>query len=216
MIPTASRVIKQWRNLAGCLGWRGLSTGAQQQQTTFYELRRYGIKPDKFSEFLQTTEENIHLRTAHSPLLGYWTVEHGELNQVVHIWPYESYAKRTSVRTALAKDKQWIDRYISKIHPMLSWQQSQVTYLVPWANMQSPAEEGVYELVSFQMKPGGPAMWGKTFQAALNTHANIGYCTLVGVFHAEFGSLNHVRESMKYIESQSNKLLIPTSFSPMK
>uniref|UniRef100_UPI00358F7D67 protein NipSnap homolog 3B-like isoform X3 n=1 Tax=Myxine glutinosa TaxID=7769 RepID=UPI00358F7D67 len=245
MIPTTCRVMKQWRHMFGCLGWRGLSTGAQQQQTTFYEIRKYGIKPDKFLEFLQRTEENIHLRTAYSHMLGYWTVDHGELNQVVHIWPYESYTQRTGVRTALAKDAQWMDRYILKVLPILTWQQSEVAYLVPWASIQSPAGEGVYELVVFRMKPGGPAMWGKAFQAALTTHANVSYCTLVGVFHAEFGALNQVhvlwkhpstderaagrhlahqdgrvvaavRESMKYIESQSNTLLIPTSFSPMK
>lgn len=40
------------------------------------------------------------------------------------------------------------------------------------------------------MKPGGPAVWGETFHAAVNTHAAPGYALPVGVFHTEFGLLN--------------------------
>lgn len=50
--------------------------------------------------------------------------------------------------------------------------------------------EGVFELATFQMKPGGPAVWGKAFQAAVGTHMGSGYAHSVGVFHSEFGQLN--------------------------
>ena len=48
----------------------------------------------------------------------------------------------------------------------------------------------MYELTSFQMLPGGPAVWGHAFQAAVSVHANPGYAHLVGVFNSEFGPLN--------------------------
>ena len=37
---------------------------------------------------MQLTNDNIHLRTAHSKLLGYWTTEYGGLNEVTHLWQY--------------------------------------------------------------------------------------------------------------------------------
>lgn len=40
------------------------------------------------------------------------------------------------------------------------------------------------------MKPGGPAVWGESFQGAVGTHAAPGYAHPVGVFHSEFGLLN--------------------------
>jgi hypothetical protein len=40
-----------------------------------YELRTYTIKPEHFPAFLTLTAENIHLRTKHSTLLGYWATE---------------------------------------------------------------------------------------------------------------------------------------------
>lgn len=48
----------------------------------------------------------------------------------------------------------------------------------------------MYELVSFQMRPGGPAVWGNAFQAAVTTHDAPGYGKLVGAFSSEFGLLN--------------------------
>lgn len=49
---------------------------------------------------------------------------------------------------------------------------------------------GVYEWITFQVKPGGPALWGEAFQAAINAHVNTGYAKLIGVFHTECGLLN--------------------------
>lgn len=40
------------------------------------------------------------------------------------------------------------------------------------------------------MKPGGPALWGEAFRAAINAHINTGYTRLIGVFHTEYGLLN--------------------------
>lgn len=65
-----------------------LSTAAQQEHGTFYEFRTYNIRPEQNAAFLKLTNEKIHLRTAHSQLIGYWSVEYGGLNQVFHIWKY--------------------------------------------------------------------------------------------------------------------------------
>lgn len=53
-----------------------------------------------------------------------------------------------------------------------------------------PCLSGVYEWVTFRMKPGGPALWGEAFQAAINTHISAGYSKLIGIFHTEYGLLN--------------------------
>ncbi|CAB1337322.1 unnamed protein product [Coregonus sp. 'balchen'] len=208
-----------------------ISTGPQQQNGTFYEFRTYRILPEKNAAFLKLTNEKIHLRTAHSELLGYWSVEYGGLNQVFHIWKYDSYAQRAGVRASLAQDPKWIEEYISKAMPMLMSQDNEVTYLVPWSKVERPPKEG--------------AVWGEAFQAAVNTYAAGGHAHLVGVFHSEFGQLNKanalwwyespdqraavrhkahgdarvvaaVRESVTYLESQTNKLMFPCPYSPLK
>lgn len=54
----------------------------------------------------------------------------------------DSYAQRAGVRTALAKDPQWMEEYISKAMPMLTSQDNEVTYLVPWCKIKGPPNKG--------------------------------------------------------------------------
>ncbi|XP_032274941.1 protein NipSnap homolog 3A [Phoca vitulina] len=222
------------------------ATGPRQYDGTLYEFRTYYLKPSKMNEFLENTKKNIHLRTAHSELVGYWSVEFGgRLNKVFHVWKYDNFAHRTEVRKALAKDKEWQEQYLIPNLALIDKQESEITYLVPWCKLEKPPKEGIYELATFQMKPGGPALWGDPFKRAVHTHINRGYTKLVGVFHAEYGVLNRVhvlwwnesadsraagrhqshedprvvaavRESVNFLESQKNMLLIPMSFSPLK
>ncbi|XP_074389502.1 protein NipSnap homolog 3A isoform X2 [Zonotrichia albicollis] len=158
----------------------------------------------------------------------------------------DNFAHRTAVRHALANDKDWQGKFISAALPLVEKQHNEVAYLVPWCQLGKPPKEGgVYEWVTFQMKPGGPALWGEAFRAAINAHINTGYTKLIGVFHTEYGLLNRVhvlwwnespdqraagrhsahedarvvaavRDSVRFLESQQNVLLIPVQCSPLK
>ncbi|XP_018420972.1 PREDICTED: protein NipSnap homolog 3A [Nanorana parkeri] len=235
-----------WSELTrGVQAKAAFATGPRQHDTDFYEFRTYSIKPSMMTQFTKLTNENFHLRMAHSELIGYWTYELGGLNKVLHIWKYDSFAHRTAVRSKLPEDKAWQEKFISKVLPMIDKMDIEVTYLVPWCKLQKPDKEGVYELVSYKFKPGGPAVWGEAFRAATSTHVNTGYTKLVGVFNTEYGLLNQVhalwwnenpdsraagrhlahedarvvaavRESVRYLDSQTNALLMPASFSPLK
>ncbi|XP_060055051.1 protein NipSnap homolog 3A-like isoform X4 [Erinaceus europaeus] len=179
----------------------GSEAGAKQYDETIYEFRTYSLKSSKMNEFLENFKRNVHLRTSHSELVGYWSVEFGgRLNKAFHIWKY-----------------------------------------------------GIYEMVIFQMKPGGPLLWEEALKKAIHAYASQGYSKLIGVFHTDYGALDRgtvgffyevhvlwwyenadnraagrhrshedprvvaaVQESVSYLVSQQNMLLIPTSFSPLK
>lgn len=65
------------------------ATGPRQSDGTLYEFRTYSLKPSKTNAFLQNFQKYVHLRTAHSEMIGYWTVEFGgKINRVFHIWKY--------------------------------------------------------------------------------------------------------------------------------
>ncbi|XP_057647055.1 protein NipSnap homolog 3A-like isoform X1 [Chionomys nivalis] len=222
------------------------ATGPRQTEGTFYEFCTYYLKPSKMKEFMHNVKQNVHLRTAHSELVGYWRVEFGgRIDRVFHIWKYDNFAHRAAVGKALANDTEWQERFLVPNLASIDKQESEITYLVPWCKIGTPPEEGVYELSSFLMKPGGPALWGEAFERAVNAHVNQGYCKLIGVFHSEYGTLNRVhvlwwsqnadsraagrhrahedprvvsavRESVNYLDIQQNMFLIPESFSPLK
>ncbi|XP_026361886.3 protein NipSnap homolog 3A-like isoform X1 [Ursus arctos] len=225
--------------------YSSFATGPRQYDGTFYEFRTYCLKPSKMNEFLENAKKYMHLRTAYSELVGFWSVEFGgQMNKVFHIWKYDNFAHQTEVRKAVAKDKEWQQIIVPNL-ALIDEQENEITYLVPWCKLEKPAREGVYELAIFQMKPGGPALWGDAFKRAINAHVDLGYSKLVGVFHTEYGALNRVhvlwwnesadsraagrhqshedprvvaavRESVNYLVSQQNMFLIPTPFSPLK
>lgn len=39
-------------------------------------------------EFVELVHKCLHLRTAHSELVGFWTAELGSMNKAVHVWKY--------------------------------------------------------------------------------------------------------------------------------
>ncbi|XP_024785907.2 protein NipSnap homolog 3B [Pan paniscus] len=222
------------------------ATGPRQYDGTFYEFRTYYLKPSNMNAFMENLKKNIHLRTSYSELVGFWNVEFGgRMNKVFHIWKYDNFAHRAEVRKALANCKEWQEQSIIPNLARIDKQETEITYLIPWSKLEKPPKEGVYELAVFQMKPGGPALWGDAFERAINAHVNLGYTKVVGVFHTEYGELNRVHvlwwnesadsraagrhkshedprvvaavwESVNYLVSQQNMLLIPASFSPLK
>ena len=73
------------------------------------DLRIYTCRPNRAAEFLAIYQEKAWaLQQQHlGRCLGWYTTIEGELNQIVHMWGYESQADREARRTALAADPAW-------------------------------------------------------------------------------------------------------------
>ncbi|XP_059957109.1 protein NipSnap homolog 3A-like isoform X2 [Mesoplodon densirostris] len=172
------------------------ATGPRQYDGTFYEFRTYCVKPSKMNEFLENVKKNIHLQTAHSELVGFWSVEcGGRIDKVFHIWKYDNFAHQTEVRKALANDKEWREQLLIPILGLTDKQESEITYLVPWCKLEKPPKE-VHVL-----------WWNESEDSrAAGRHQS----------HEDPRVVAAVRESVNYLVSQQNMLLIPTSYSPLK
>ena len=89
-----------------------------------YELRCYTLKPGKMPEYLKAAEtigrpaRGQNYGVNH----GYWTAEFGALNQIWHLWKYDSYEERTRLRGELAKHKPWTEGYVPVIRPLIERQ----------------------------------------------------------------------------------------------
>ena len=209
-----------------------------------HELRTYTIQPSKFKDFVaHTAKVGIKLRTKHSQLAGYWTTEIGELNQVVHLWEYENFDHRTRVRAALAKDKAWNTKYVSRSRPMLQHQESMVLVPADFWPFTPPSGNGIYELRSYRLQAGKVPEWLEHFKVGLQ--ARVKYSKPVGIWSSELGELNRVvhlwpYESLEHrarvrkafmadplwketvvklqplMQVMESKILVPTEFSPLK
>lgn len=74
-----------------------------------YEQRTYTLPHGQMDEYLARYERDaLPLQMKHlGRLLGFFVSEIGPLNQVVHIWAYDSYADRERRRAALEADPAW-------------------------------------------------------------------------------------------------------------
>lgn len=179
-------------------GIRSLTTSSFRQSSSngdvaaagkVYELRTYSVYPQKMREYLNLTAEEFHLRTSHSVLLGFWTAEIGGLNQVVHLWEYDSLCHRAEVRASLAGDPEWLGRYVSKV--IDSWQQQDnvLLTLLPGTSINAPQGAGVYQIQSLNLR-GAPAVWSAALVEYVKNSAVTSGSTLVGAWKTALGPGN--------------------------
>jgi NIPSNAP len=73
------------------------------------EIRTYTVQPGKAQQWLDYYEKHgLPVQQKHlGGLVGFFTGEIGTLNQIVHLWKYESLADREARRAAMAKDPAW-------------------------------------------------------------------------------------------------------------
>jgi hypothetical protein len=97
------------------------------------EERTYTTHPGKWREYLALFEAE-GLAVQHRILgrmVGYYTTEVGELNQVVHLWAYRSLDERAERREALLADPAF-KAYVQKMLPLLQKQESRILRCAPF------------------------------------------------------------------------------------
>lgn len=94
------------------------------------EQRTYTLKPGTIGEWLKRyQEEGLAIQQSHlGTLVGYFSTETGELNQIVHMWAFEDYADRDRRRATLKADKRW-SAYLAPLMPNIVAQESR--FLIP-------------------------------------------------------------------------------------
>ena len=90
-----------------------------------YELRTYRLKPGAIGQWIANFKEALPVRERHSKIVGLWSGEAGQPNEVLHLWAYKSFEERMKVREAVAADKDW-QVAVSKNRPLLDAQESQL------------------------------------------------------------------------------------------
>lgn len=89
--------------------------------------RVYTLKPGQIGPFLELFErEGLPLYQRYcGKLIGYYVAESGTLNQVVHLWAYESLADRERRRADLYADPAWA-AFLAEALPLMMTQESRL------------------------------------------------------------------------------------------
>jgi hypothetical protein len=210
-----------------------------------YELRTYTVKPGTLGDIVKaasTVSRDVR-GDNFGKLEGYWFTEIGPLNQVMHMWSYNSFDERAKLRAELAKNPRWTSEYIPLIRPLLVRQD--VRLLSALKAPVAPESSGnIYELRNYRAKAAGPVrQWIEAFTAALPAREK--YSKIVGLWQTEAGQPNEVchiwaypdlnarakarGDSMKdpvwqeflgkgpaFLEEMHSTILLPAPHSPLK
>ena len=202
------------------------------------EMRTYQLKPGSVPIFLERFAEALPLRTQHSPLAAFWYTEVGALNQVIHVWPYESFEARVEARAAALKTPGWPPA----TRELTIEQKSEIYLTAPFSPKLEPrALGGIYEIRSYTLAPG--AVPGMIDRWAAKIDERVKLSPLVAAWYSEIGGLNkwvHIWAYKDAAERQKiraeavargiwppgspegtllkmeNMLVVPASFSPLK
>jgi hypothetical protein len=204
-----------------------------------YEIRTYTLQPSSVPEVEKRFGEAYEYRKPYSELLGFFHTEVGQLNQVIHIWPYEDVAHRDRVRQEVTAEKNWPP----KIQEFIVAATSEILVPFPFVSVMKPGNHGpVYELRYYNYRPGQLPAIMESWKAALPKRLERSPMALAG--HTEFGEANRFIHIWPYRSmdnrmdvrtkavadgiwpppgggaarylAQANKLMLPSSFSPLQ
>lgn len=101
------------------------------------EERTYTTHPGRWKDYLALFEAE-GLAIQHRILgrmVGYYTTETGELNQIVHLWAYEDLSERAERRATLLADPGF-KAYVARMLPLLQRQESRILRPAPFFRPQ--------------------------------------------------------------------------------
>ena len=156
-----------------------------------YELRTYTLQPGTQGQYVKNSSEvGRKIRgDKYGKFEGGWSTEFGTLNQVVHLWTYESLNERERLRGELAKNEEWTKGYLPHTRGALLAQENKILSAV--LPLKPPAEPGhVYELRWYRAHVGKLAEWLSLFKAVMPARER--YSKNVGLWQTEMGQLNEV------------------------
>lgn len=91
------------------------------------EMRTYDLKPGAIPEYMKLYEAHglSVQREALGKMIGYFSSEIGQLNQVVHLWCYDDFQDRQRRRDKLMQNETW-QKYLALVTPLVVNQVSKI------------------------------------------------------------------------------------------
>ena len=177
-------------------------------------------------------------RKKYSPLTAFFHTEVGPLNEIIHIWGYKDLAERTRIRGEAAKDANWPP----KIQEFIVKMQSEIVVPFPFTTELLPGKMGpIFEARYYTIKAGTLPDLIKRWESKIGERTKLSPLVLAGhVDHGEANRFIHVwgyksmdermairnkaRETGVWpppgggdtLFTQMNKIVMPSSFSPLQ
>ncbi|NP_001290996.1 protein NipSnap homolog 2-like [Esox lucius] len=181
---------------------------AKKEDTNLYKIQFHNVKPECLDAYNSLCEEVLpSINTdAHYPceLIGTWNTWYGEQDQAVHLWRYRGgYPALTEAMNKLMQNKLFLE-YRNERGKMLLSRRNQLLLEFSFWNEPTPRPgPNIYELRSYQLRPGTMIEWGNYWARAIEFRQQ--NSEAVGGFFSQIGSLYMVHHLWAYKDLQSRE-----------
>jgi len=118
-----SMVVSQRNTVLKQFPWYPLCPPSEPN--TVYELRIYRLYAGAVPKWAERFQKGLSTRLQFSKPFGIWFSDIGELNCVVHLWPYRSLAHRAEVRDAGVQNEVWATT-VTETMPLIQKMESKI------------------------------------------------------------------------------------------
>ncbi|KAJ7308982.1 hypothetical protein JRQ81_008264 [Phrynocephalus forsythii] len=145
---------------------------AKKETSSLYKLQFHNVKPECLDSYNKLCEEvlmNIHEKKEYPcTLVGTWNTWYGEQDQAVHLWRYEGgYPALTEVMSKLRHDKTFMEYRKARGSMLLSRKNQLLLEFSFWNEPVPRPGPNIYELRSYQLRPGTMIEWGNYWARAI-------------------------------------------------
>uniref|UniRef100_A0A8D0D3X2 Nipsnap homolog 2 n=1 Tax=Sander lucioperca TaxID=283035 RepID=A0A8D0D3X2_SANLU len=180
----------------------------KNEESNLYKIQFHNVKPeclDAYNKLCEDVLPSIHADKYYPcELVGTWNTWYGEQDQAVHLWRYRGgYPALTEVMNKL-KQNQEFTAYRKERGKMLMSRRNQLLLEFSFWNEPVPREgPNIYELRSYQLRPGTMIEWGNYWARAIRYRQH--NREAVGGFFSQIGNLYMVHHLWAYKDLQSRE-----------
>ncbi|KAM5257929.1 protein NipSnap homolog 2 isoform 2-T2 [Hipposideros larvatus] len=181
---------------------------AKKETSSLYKLQFHNVKPEcleAYNKICQEVLPKIH-EDKHYPctLVGTWNTWYGEQDQAVHLWRYEGgYPALTEVMSKLRENQEFVEFRKARSNMLLSRKNQLLLEFSFWNEPVPRSGPNVYELRSYQLRPGTMIEWGNYWARAIRFRQDNNEA--VGGFFSQIGQLYMVHHLWAYKDLQTRE-----------
>lgn len=181
---------------------------AKKETSSLYKLQFHNVKPEcleAYNKICQEVLPRIH-EDKHYPctLVGTWNTWYGEQDQAVHLWRYEGgYPALTEVMSKLKENQEFSEFRKARSNMLLSRKNQLLLEFSFWNEPIPRSGPNIYELRSYQLRPGTMIEWGNYWARAIRFRQDGNEA--VGGFFSQIGQLYMVHHLWAYKDLQTRE-----------
>lgn len=221
---------------------------SKKETSNLYKIQFHNVKPEYLEAYNKLSAEvhsELH-QDVHYPceIVGSWNTLYGEQDQAVHLWRYTGgYPALTESLRKLNLSTAYLAFRKERSKMLLSRRNQLLLEFSFWNEPTPRSGPNIYELRSYQLKPGTMIEWGNNWARAIkyrqeNNEAVGGFFTQIGELYVvhhlwaykdlqtrqetrntawlKEGWDVNVHYTMPLIQKMQSRIMIPMDHSPLK